>query len=159
MKGLKLNIKICIITAFIIGVTMAILNLYPSWSQYAGNVQEPFLYATLFFISLAFMMVSFEHPDKLKELFVVKGMEVRLEHITRVIAYLFGGVLVFSVNSEVKVVETLHLIFTGSAILTGYLMLMTFYKQSIVKKNLALLGTLFGIIGFSCGFFLNLYSV
>ena len=80
MNGLKLNIKICIITALAIGFLMAILNLYQSWSQHHLSVVEPFLYVVLICISFAYLMSSFEHPNKRREITKIGKMSFRLEH-------------------------------------------------------------------------------
>lgn len=155
MKGLKLNIRIGIIVAFTIGLAMALLNLYPSWSQYAGNVQDPMLYATLFTIANVFMMSSFGDT---KHIFQIGKMDVRFEHLSRIIAYMFAGVIVFSVNSESDLVYTLHLIFTALSIGTGYLLLL-FYYDDQRGRTLAIAGTAFGIVGFLIGFIFGLYSI
>lgn len=154
MKGIKLITRICIVIAFVIGVFMALLNLYPSWSQYAGNTEDPFLYATLFLICLSFYGASVAHNKRYKTLFWVKSIDIRFEHLARVVAFLFGGVLIFSVNSPVKFIEILHLIFTGSAIGIGYVLLL-FYT----KKAWSLIGVGFGVIGFLLGFVFGVYSV
>ena len=153
MKGIKLITRICIVVAFVIGVFMALLNLYPSWSQYAGNAEDPFLYATLFLICLSFYGASVVHSKRYKILFWIKSTDIRFEHLARVVAFLFGGVLIFSVNSPVKFIEILHLIFTGSAIGIGYVLLW-FYT----KKVWSFIGVCFGVIGFVLGFVFNLYS-
>jgi hypothetical protein len=43
----------------------------------------------------------------------------------RLTAYLFGCVIAFSVNSPNDLVSAAHLVFTGLAILSGYVALMT----------------------------------
>lgn len=164
MKGLLLNIKICTISAFVIGVVMAILNLYNSWSQHAGTNHDPILYSTLFLIAIGFMMSSFEHPDKARVLnkifvpFKSGKMDLRVEHLLRVISYLFGGVLTFSVNSEIAFVSTMHLIFTGLAIGMGYVLILT-YSTNAQNKTLSIVGVSLGAAGFLLAYFFNLYSV
>lgn len=155
MKGLALNIRIGIVIAFTIGITMAILSIYPSWSQYAGNVQDPLLYTTLFAIAMVYMMSSFTNN---KHIIQIAMIDVRFEHLARVISYSFGGVIVFSVNSESEFIYTLHIIFTAIAIGAGYFLLL-FYYDNTKQRTLSILGGIVGICGFLIGFLFNIYSV
>lgn len=158
MQGLSLNIKICSILAFVIGLTMAILNLYESWSQHAGTVYDPMLYVTLFLIAMAFIMASFEHVNKYRVVMKLFIMEVRVEHLLRLTAYLFGGVIVFSVNSDSSVISTLHLFFTGFAIASGYLLMLT-YPKTKTGYMWAVIGAVFGGCGFLLAYLFHTYSV
>ena len=159
MKGIRLITKICIASAFLIGLIMALLNLYPSWSQHAGEAQDPLLYSTLFLIALAFYGTSFDHPNRHRHLFwLTKKIQVRFEHIARFTAFMFGGVLTFSVNSPIHIIEVLHFVFTGLGIGFGYLLLLFYYKEK--KYRLwSYVGVAFGIIGFMLGFLFNVYSI
>jgi len=159
MKHAKLNVYILTILAVALGVVMSILNLSPSWSQSAGNPHDFLLYGCLFCISSALMIASFTHPDKLEVISkfpLIK--EFRLEHSLRLTAYLFGGVIAFSVNSELAIVESLHLISTGLAIASGYLGLMT-YPISKKGHTWAFIGLCFGVGGFLIGFLTSIYSI
>lgn len=158
MKGITLNIKICAISALTIGLIMAILNLYESWSQHAGTIHDPMLYVTLFLISLCFIMTSFQHPKKDRVLMTIKQMDIRTEHFLRITSYLFGGVIVFSVNSESNAVSSLHLLFTGLAILSGYIVMITYPKT---KKGYAwaIAGFVFGAVGFLSAYLFHAYSI
>ena len=157
-KGLKLNIKICIITALAIGIFMAILNLYQSWSQHHLSDLEPFLYVVLLCISFTYLMASFAHPDKLREITKIGNMSFRLEHAFRINAYLFAGIIIFGVNSSIRWVETAHLIFTGLSILLGYITMMI-YVETEKAKAWTYWGISFGLGGFMLGFFFGFYSI
>lgn len=157
MKGLKLNIFICIGLAVTMGVVMAFLNLYGSWSQHHLTVYDPFLYFTLCCISFSFIMASFAHKNKYRVLTKFFVMEYRLEHCFRLTAYLFAGVIVFGVNSPVKFIEILHFIFTGLGIVSGYVGLLFYYKDK-KGRNFSYLLTAIGIGGFVLGFIFKLYS-
>ena len=157
MKGLKLNINICIGLALVLGVIMAILNLYGSWSQHHLTVFDPFLYATLCSISFSFVMASFAHKHKYRVLTKFFNIEYRLEHCFRLTAYLFAGVIVFGVNSPIKFIELLHFIFTGLGIVSGYIGLLFYYKNKKGRLFSYFL-TLIGVGGFVLGFIFKLYS-
>ena len=158
MRGIALITKLCIISALVLGVAMAIINQHPSWSQYAGNPLDPFLYLTLGLITLAFYGSSFAHPQYKRHLFWLLNIPVRFEHIARFTAFMFVGVLTFSVNSVFKFIEVLHLVFTGLAIGFGYLLLL-FYTKTKKGRIWSYIGVSLGIIGFLLGFLLNLYSI
>jgi hypothetical protein len=153
MKGLKLNIKICIITALVLGILMAVLNIYQSWSQHHLSDLEPLLYIVLLCISFSYLMASFEHKNELKEITKVFGMSFRLEHAFRLNAYLFAGVIIFGVNSSIAWVEIAHFIFTGLSIILGYLTMLTYSSSKRYYLHTAI-----GLGGFILGFIFGLYS-
>ena len=159
MKNAKLNVYILTGITLVLGLLMAILNLSPSWSQSAGKPHDFLLYGCLFCISSALMIASFAHPEKDKEIskFPVMG-QIRLSHSFRLTAYLFGGVIMCSVNSELWLIETLHLVFTGLAILSGYVGLVL-YPETNKGHNWALVGLVFGVGGFLIGYLFNAYSI
>ncbi len=159
MKGAKLNVNILTALALLLGVLMALLNLYPSWSQTAGSNHDPLLYATLFCIATSFMIASFAHPQKrmnITKMWVIGNF--RLEHYFRVVSYLFGGVLAFSVNNEFEIVEILHLVFTGSAIAVGYLGLIL-YPTTQKGHLYSWIGFCLGVGGFLLGYVFGWYSI
>ena len=159
MRGAKLNIRILTFIALSLGLLMAILNLYPSWSQTAGTIHDPLLYTTLFCIATTFTISSFTNLDRNKEISKIKFIgSFKLGHCHRVVSYMFGGVIAFSVNSEFWLIETLHLAFTGLAIAIGYLGLMM-YPTTKRGHTLSLVGTLFGCLGFLGAFLFHFYSI
>ena len=158
MKGAKLNVRILSIVALLLGTLMAVLNLYPSWSQTAGTIHDPLLYATLVSIFGIFMISSLTLWQSEVEITKILWIRLGLGQAFRLIAYLFAGVIIFSVNNEYWLVEYLHLIFTGSAILFGYIAMIT-YPKFKREKLLALVGSLFGVTGFLLGFVFDTYSV
>jgi hypothetical protein len=159
MKGLRLNVTILTFLALVLGVLMAVLNTYPSWSQHAGTNEDPLLYATLFCIASAFMIASFGHPDKKREITKMWVIgSYRLEHCFRLVAYFFGGVIAFSVNSEIKIIETFHLAFTALAIAAGYLGLIL-YPETKKGHLWSWIGFAFGVGGFLLGFIFGLWSI
>jgi hypothetical protein len=158
MKGAKLYVAILTPLALILGIVMAVFAWNESWSQNHNTVYDPFLYLTLFAISTTFITASYGHPDKFKEVTKIKKWSIRLEHLLRLVCLLFGGVIVFGVNSPVWWIETLHLAFTGAAIITGYIMVIT-YPTTNKGHIWAFIGTVFGGIGFLGAFIMGWYSV
>jgi hypothetical protein len=158
MKGYPLIIKILIISAFAIGVVMAALNLHASWSQYSGFDADPLLYSCLFLISQSFMVISFSHQQKKLKLFNAFGVDVRFEHVAIFTAFMFGGIITFSVNSPVKYVELAHLLFTALGIVSGYILLL-FYAKTKTARLWTYVAVAFGLIGFAVGYFFKVYSV
>lgn len=158
MKGAKLNIRILTGIAVALGLLMAILNIYPSWSQFAGTAEDPLLYSALFCISSIFMISSFSSENRDREITKIWLINsLSLGQCYRLVAYLFGGVITFSVNSQESIVEIAHLVFTGAAILFGYVALMT-YPETKKGHLWALIGTIFGVGGFLLAFLFNVYS-
>jgi len=159
MKGIRLTTRISIISAFILGLVMAIINVHPSWSQFAGKPLDPFLYSTLFLISIAFYGSSFDHPKQHRHLFwLTKKIDVRFEHIARFTTFMFGGILTFSVNSPIYFIEVLHFVFTGLGIGFGYLLLLFYFKTNRTRLW-SYVGVVFGIVGFILGFVFDVYSI
>lgn len=159
LKGAKLNIKILTGMAIVLGFIMATMNLYPSWSQHAGTLHDPLLYSALFCISSLFMISSFTsscRDNEITKIWLVGSF--RLGQCFRLVAYLFGGVITFSVNSTDVFVSTMHLICTGLAIFFGYVAVLT-YPTTKQFKKLALIGTVIGVSGFLGAYLLNMYSI
>lgn len=159
MKHAKLNVYVLTGLALALGIIMSVLNLSPSWSQSAGFSHDFLLYGCLFCISSALMIASFTHPEhrkRISKLWIIG--DLRLEHTFRLTAYLFGGVIMFSVNSELATVELLHLVCTGLAIASGYLGLMM-YPSTKKGHTAALIGFIVGVLGFLIGFLTNIYSI
>lgn len=158
MKGAILQVRILTGIALGLGILMAILNLYPSWSQTAGTVHDPLLYATLFCISSVFMIASYNSANinrTITKIWLINTLT--LGQLYRIVSYMFGGVIAFSVNNNFWLIEYLHLIFTGLAILWGYIGLLT-YPETTKGKLWALNGFIVGVGGFLMGFVFNIYS-
>lgn len=166
MKGLKLNIKsislitkACIIIGLSLGILTSILGIYESWSQQDLTDFSTVLKATLWCISVGFILASFWHADKELVLtkFFKKGIEWRLEHSLRFTGFMFAGVLIFGVNSEVKWVSDLHYIFTGAGIVSGYIGLL-FWSKTKRQRLWSYIAVAIGIGGFVLGFIFKYYS-
>ena len=64
MKGARLLVLILNDIALGLATIMVVLNLYPSWSQYAMTLEAPLLTTTLSCISSAFLIRSFTFYDR-----------------------------------------------------------------------------------------------
>lgn len=158
MKGARLTVTITTLSALAFGLVMAIFGWNESWSQNHTSPYDPFLYLTLFCISMTFIIASYHHPKKYREVTKIGVYSIRLEHLLRLVCLLFGGVIVFGVNSPIWIVETLHLVFTGLAIGIGYLMIMT-YPESKRGHFWSFVGLIFGGAGFLLGFLFHFWSI
>lgn len=155
MKEHRLWILALSLMALTTGIVMASLDLYNSWSQHESTPEEPMLNFTLLCIIGTFLIRSFTHPEKGRAAF----WGLRHKHLCRIVAGLFAGVLVFSVNHPEHWISTAHLIFTGSGIGMAYITQLAFFE----KSSQAFWGTLAGAIGgiglFILGWWFGFYSV
>ena len=169
MKGAKLTVAILTPLAIFLGVVMAVFQFSDSWSQNHYTENDPFLYLTLFCISSTFICARFRHPDRYREVTKVGKISVRLEHLVTLTFFLFGVVITFGVNNNAIAITSfwlvpditvsfLHLVFTGLAIGSGYIMLMT-YPESKKGHTWALIGLCFGGLGFILAYVFSLYSI
>ena len=157
MKGLKLIAIVLIFVTVIVGVYLAIFSPEHSWSQNHKTDNDLFLYAVLVSVYTTFLIASFVHYEKKKEITKIFGISYRLEHAFRWTALFFGLVIILGVNSGIKEVAFAHLIVTGLAILTGYTTILLDADGNQQKsKSYYLTGI--GIGGFLLGFVFNLYS-
>ena len=162
MKGSKLLITIGSFSAVIIGIVSAILDKENSWSQLHNTDYDPLLYFILGSIMITFLLSYSFHPHREKEITAItwlpKRVSIKLKNGLITTAFLFFGVMIFGVNHKNNIISDLHLIFTGLAILSGYITMLT-YPTTKNGHLLANIGGLFGLIGFSLGFNFHLYSV
>lgn len=146
--------KLATSIALILAVVMTALAKAPSWSQLHTTMHEPLLYATLLSIIIAFTIKAFTGLNKAYK--VIKKLTV--SHLDLVTALLFGGVLVFGVNSEVLFVKQSHLVFTGLAIAVGYLNLVLQQTEKMLKIS-ALSGFILVLMSFPIGLLTTLYTI
>jgi len=154
MKGARLLVLILNDIALGLATIMVVLNLYPSWSQYAMTLEAPLLTTTLSCISSAFLIRSFTFYDRQISLFKIRGMEVRIGQLNRVTGFLFIGVLCTPVTHPHSLIQSLHLILTASAIITALLEIV-FYN----KTKLAYLGAGVAVVGFLLAYVHEVYSI
>lgn len=144
--------------AFFMCVLITSLELYYSWSQTAGNNEDPYLYATLFPIALCFWQAGDGHSFRNRK--ILGGIKFR--HFMYATAIFFGGVIAFSVNNHSLViwgltVSDLHLVFTGLAIVTPYVGVLLANKAGQELKA-AILSAVVGLGLFALGYIFNFYS-
>ena len=157
MKGAKLITVVLIGIVLVLTVIMVALNLYPSWSQYARSLHEPLLFGALTSISSVFLIRSFTHKKRLRTLFKVFGIEVRLEHLNRATGFFFIGVLCTPVTHPSAWIESAHLVFTFLGIGAAHLELWFYHKG--VRKWSAIGGSIIGVAGFLGAFVFHLYTI
>lgn len=126
MKGTRLHILIFTLIALGFGILMAVLNLYPSWSQYARSAQTSLLYLVLLSIFVTFWDRSKTHPKRDERAYRLLGMRISRGRADRITAIMFAGVICTPVN--VELLEIPHLIFTGLGILSAFLGMVTYSK-------------------------------
>ena len=162
MKGSRLIVLISLIVAVSTGVFVAIMNKQPSWSQQHNTDYDFLLYLTLGSILITFIKASDNHPQRDREItsinWLPKRLSIKLKHGFFTTALMFLGVITFGVNHRFEWVVNLHLIFTGLAIVTGYISLLT-YPETSKGHKLANIGSAIGLTGFILGFVFNFYSV
>lgn len=133
MKDAVYTIKTLILLANLCIAFMVLGGYEESWSQNHTNNYDFFLYGTLTSIVGVFLIRSFTHEFKDVLAFRIFHIDVKERHLNRLVGYLFFGVLCLGVNSGLKWVKTLHLIFTGLAIGAAYLNLYCYQKRKIMK--------------------------
>jgi len=144
--------------SLILGIIMAVLNLHDSWSKYADLADSYLFTPGLVSIIITFILVANKHPQKDRKLYnLFKRWNVKLKHQAYLTALLFLGVITFSINNPKELIQILHLVFTGSAMLSAYLILI-FYPKTRNKRILYTQMAITGILSFFLGFGLNLYT-
>ena len=132
--------KFCIWLACGCILAMTLFATALSWSQNHTFRFDFLLNGALACIFSIFVIRSFTHPNKDDKVIWI----IRRRHGCRIVAVLFFGVLVFGVNSELHWVRTLHMVFTASAILAVYLLMILVQKRT-VERIAAILGAILGI--------------
>lgn len=74
-----------------------------------------------------------------------------------IVSMLFACVMFFGVNSELKWVSNLHLVFTGLAIVSAYVSMLGYYKGGISLKA-SILAAVVGLGGFVFMFLWPLFT-
>ena len=162
MKGLNLTISILIPTTLVLFIVAGVLNAADSLSGLHLTQYDIILLSCIFGISKTLFDTANVALDRDKELTKVFVISYKLKHALRWSGWLFAGVLIFGVNSDVNFfgvsVYALHLIFTALAIINSYIIVLL-YPDEKKERHISYVQTAFGAIGFGLGFFLNLYSV
>ena len=129
-RFIMLTNKITNVCTFIaIGCILAMVfgRFAESWSQNHTGDYDFLLYGTLLSITVVYLLRGlFHHRKEEKALLSLNRGEFDL-----VTALLFGLVLVFGVNSRFEWVQFLHIIFTGLAIISASVGLVSYYKEGV----------------------------
>lgn len=124
-----------------------------SWSQNHVTDYDFLLYMCLFGITMTFFLRSLFHVHRHRNLF----WKFSQGTWNFIVSMLFACVMFFGVNSEVKFVSTLHLIFTGLAIVSAYVSMLGYYNKG-VRLHGAILATSVGLGGFLFMFLWPLFT-
>lgn len=141
------------------GTIAALLNKKESWSQLHLTVYDPLLNFILGCIYGVFLLAFAFHPDKEKEITKIKwlNLSIKLKWAFFTTAMLFLLVLTFGVNHQSKFIGSLHIIFTGLAILSSILT-MVLYPETKKGHLWANTGALLASVGFILGYVFKIYS-
>lgn len=154
MSGYRLRLVILVGLALAVASLMVVLNLFPSWSQYARSVFESLLFITLASIFAAFWDRASNHPEKERQLFRIFGVTVRMEHLDRFIAIMF--VLVLATPVTLQGMKIPHFIATGLAAAGSFFHMIFYYRQG-QKLLWNILGAILGVAAYLLGLLTNLY--
>lgn len=119
-----------------------------SWSQNHTYNFDFLLYGALLGIFTVFFIKSLAHPDKERKLFWI----VRQKGMSRIVAILFGLVLIFGVNSDFEWVSKVHIVATLLAILSVHAF-MILAQRSKFDRTAAILSSLTALGLFSVSYF------
>jgi hypothetical protein len=133
--------------AFAVGILMASLDLYNSWSEHEGTPEEPFLTVTLLCIILTFYTRALTFPEYQHRVW------------SGIITAMFCGVLIFSVNHPDILVNSLHLAFTGAGIGTAYISQLIYFERRTPAFYGSIAGSIVGIGLFLGGYWMGWYTV
>lgn len=124
-----------------------------SWSRNHVTDYDFLLYMCLFGISMVFLIRSLFHPLKHKNLF----WKFSQGSWNFIVSMLFACVMFFGVNSPIRIISILHLVFTALAIISAYISMLGYFDKG-VKMHAAILATSVGLGGFMFMFLWPLFT-
>ena len=144
--------------ALSLGLLMAVLDLYNSWSEHEGEPEEPLLNGALLCIISTYLVRSFVYPHRQRMLW--RFFRLRVKHLNRIAAGLFAGVLIFSVNHPCDCwVNTLHLVFTGAGMFTALVEPVLYFPKYSTPWWGSIAGMAVAALLFILGYKFALYTV
>jgi len=157
MKGHRLEIKIATWVVLTLAVIMTVLDLYPSWSQYARTAEEMLLLPALALMAGLFLNRSRTHPER-ERTALTWPVSASVGQCDRWAGYMFFGILCTPVTHPFWLVENLHLVFTFLAIGFAYVSLIG-YQIKQPGLFLRWVGLLVAAVGMAGGLFFNAWSI
>jgi len=157
MKGHRLEIKIATWVVLTLAVSMTVLDLYPSWSQYARTAEEMLLLPSLALMAGLFLTRSHTHPHWFYTAFTWP-LSASVGQCDRWAGYMFFGILCTPVTIGIWWVEVLHYLFTVSAIGFAYASFIG-YQRRQPGKLLSWVGLSFAIVGMIGGLWFRAWSI
>lgn len=128
MKGTKLTTLILLRISLAMQIILTVGNYAYSWSQNALSEVDTFLTILLIPIIIIYMLRGHLHSDMKKVLFKFGKREIRMEHTSKTIAYMFFGIAATPVTlfeifntGFAKYIFYLHLFFTAMGILISHI--------------------------------------
>jgi hypothetical protein len=156
MSGHRLRVVILIGISLSVALLMVILNIYPSWSQYALSAFDSLLTITDTCIALLFWDRASLHPDRedviLKKLF---GKPLKTKHLDRFIAIMF--VLILATPVTLVFMKVPHYLFTGLAALASFFHMVLYYRKG-AKMTWNIIGAFIAALGFLLGLLTDKYT-
>lgn len=138
--------------------SMVFFKLAESWSQNHTLKYDFLLYGAVILIGAIYLIRGISHPRKEKPCFVLGNMEIRNKTMNKITAFCFFAIAIFGVNSELKWVETLHLVATGAGILFGLLGYVFDFRKNTLGFYTAILVSTLSALGFVIGYRTELYT-
>ena len=162
MAGPRLITIILTALAVILTAILVIVNVTPSWSQYALTAFVPIFNVAISSMATIFFFRDTSHVSRNYSLFKLFGMDIRIKQISRFTAFMFLGIIatpvtygeMFPTADMGSVIKFLHFTFTFLAIGSAYLQFM-FHERTLRTYILSAVGC----VGFAVGFFTNIYTI
>ena len=169
MKGYRVWTIVFVVLVLCTTTTMVVLNIAPSWSQYALTAFSSLLLATLYSISVLYRDRSWLHPNKDVFLFKVFGFDFTQGQWNRVISVIFALIMFTPVTlldlyPEAKALWSgflviMHYVFTGAGLVVAYLGIYFYYRTNWSKKGIYLFFMIVCALSFGLSFITDLYTV
>ena len=169
MRGYTVWTIVFIILVLFTTTTMVVLNVAPSWSQYALTALSSLLLATLYSISVLYRDRSWLHPHRDVFLFRIGKWEFNQGQWNRVISVIFALIMFTPVTlldfyPEAKALWSgflvfMHYVFTGAGLLAAYLGIHFYYRGQLSIRIKYLVFMIVCALGFGFSFITDWYTV
>ena len=162
MSGSKLITVILTALALILTAILVIVNVTPSWSQYALTAFVPAFNVAISSMSTIFFLRDKDHIARRHVLLSPFNVDIRISQLSRFTGFMFLGILatpvtyaeMFPTADLGGVIKFLHFAFTFLAIGSAYLQFI-YYNKNISTYIYSGIG----VLGFVIGFFTDLYTI
>ena len=149
------NTVICWVLVVVCIIAMVAGKFAESWSQNHAQDYDFLLYGAVGLISVIFFIRSFSHPTRTRR----AAAGLREEHWSRIAAYSFMGIAIFGVNSDLWIVETLHLVFTFVGIASATACMIFYHDKRSMARYASYVTAFLGVTGFLIGFLTKWWTI